>query len=81
MSKNIEEIVDFVMPKLDSSSFREGIIIRDADRKCLREALTEGKLVVPVSREKIKQILNDNDMENNVHKAEALFQAQFGGNK
>jgi len=112
MSKNIEEIVDLVLPK-------EGIVeiasaaektMRRIDRDRLKQALTEGKLVVPMSEVELFKVLqqlaqkqmdavikavnknglaetdwDDIDSEGGVLDfkvmAEAIYQAQFGGNK
>ena len=99
MIKNIDEIVDKVLPTLESLGqvnhyeFVNGV---ERDRELLRQALTEKKLVVPMSVESIKRIVIDKELMPSVCEdsgqaewsdgeseklAKAIHQAQFGGNK
>ena len=51
MSKNIEEIVDEAMPKGTQDSNSVGFLAGvEFGRTCLKQALTEKKLVVPMSK-------------------------------
>lgn len=90
MSKNIEEIVDSVIPKpcLDwnKTSIAERVFCRDS----LKQAITEGKLCVPLSEEEILkhferyQEQHEEMNENSKLRAKCakeLYEAQFGGNK
>ena len=90
MSKNIEEIVKSVLPERKSDSFTcfEEFYAYANARLNLKQALTEGKLVVPMSYQDIfscldkfvtvRETLSSED-RNSI--AEELYQAQFGGNK
>lgn len=77
MSKNIEEIVESVLP-YDYKYTSDYLHSRDL----LKQALTEGKLVVPMSEEEIFKLLASKFYDLSVKDlAKAIYQTQFGGNK
>jgi len=95
MSKNIEDIVNEILPQ-DFNSFPPIL-----SRERLTQALAEGKLVVPLSEDAILKLINSAPKEYPFFKgrqqpvkipvwtvsngeqelAKAIYQAQFGGNK
>jgi hypothetical protein len=86
MSKNIDEIVESVLPLRDqsvSSEYDEGAINQnDEDRESLKQALTEKKLVVPMSEEKIYLVLSNAEaFESYKDLAKTIYQAQFKESK
>lgn len=88
--KNIEEIVNKIIPEApdyQSAEYCQGI---DWARDLLKQAITEGKLVVPMSEEEILkhferyQEQHEEMNENSKLRAKCakeLYEAQFGGNK
>lgn len=85
MSKNIEEIVNKVIPEApdyQSAGYCQGI---DWARDLLKQALTEGKLVVPMSEENIMKVIrqyaSDYEVDISTHRqfdlAKAIYKAKF----
>lgn len=79
MSKNIDEIVDGVIPKpcLDwnTTSISERVFCRDS----LKQALTEKKLIRPLSENEILDIVCDGMTHYRGNKgiAKAIYERQF----
>lgn len=75
MSKNIEEIVESVLP------LEDGWGCRAYERSKLKQALTEKKLVVPMSLETINDLVFKHFDRFDYGLSMNIYQAQFGGNK
>jgi thiamine phosphate synthase YjbQ (UPF0047 family) len=103
MSKNIDEIVEEILPMIaiyvkyvgdkvyvEDVQYEEKSLMNQATcnaRTHLKQALTEKKLVVPLSEEKIFAVLYSNDLSFEVSEtrlrlvAEAIYERQFKGDE
>jgi len=86
MSKNIEDIVESVLPEKMSIAFEyhEAFCMYQVARRSLKQALTEKKLVVPMSEEEIKILVGcefNTYPKAVIRLAKKLYERQFKGDE
>ncbi len=83
MSKEIERVVDSVLPEPHEAFDIKTKTMRNNDRDTLRLALASGVLCVPLSEEEIEKVIGEDmastDDWDSVSLAKAIHAAQFKG--